>query len=137
MREQWKPCGRGYECSTLGNVRKGGRPVKPWFQDGHWYVCVNRKNHRVSRLVARAFLKLKADQWVRLRCGPSPTLDNLVVCSARGEQRWTSKLREADVRAIYRSDKSLAALARLYAVSPSCIAAIKRGRNWSAITKRG
>lgn len=133
MRETWKRLGR-YDVSDLGRVRHDGRICKQWYERGHWFTTLWGKHHRVSRLVARAFLNLRSDQWVRVKHGTTPRLDNLVVCSSRGEQRWTSKLRQRDVLDIYYSTKSISTMARKYAVSNSCVAAIRQGHNWAWLT---
>lgn len=53
----------------------------------------------------------------------------------RGEAHGRAKLTEAQVLEVYRSDKGLVELGRLYRVSQSCIGAIQRGATWSWLTQ--
>lgn len=64
IKEKWKPIANfpRYEVSNFGNIRNGATKhiMRPWITQGYQYVALrsngNKRNLRVNRLVAEAFI---------------------------------------------------------------------------------
>jgi hypothetical protein len=137
MSEKWKPCGSGYECSNLGRIRKGRRIIgqQRW---GKIACCkINGRTCSVPRLIASAWLGLRANdrRRVRYKRGRSNRVSNLYLARLRGVECPRHTLTNSEVLAIYKSSKMQATLAGEYGVSKSCISHIQNGRTWDWLTR--
>jgi hypothetical protein len=102
----------------------------------------------VHTLVARAFLGPRPERFVVSHSDDNGYNNNLLNLSyqtysqnyedavrngsiRRGERHYRARLTEQEVRAIRKSNESLASLAFLYGVSQTAVHNAKSGRNWA------
>jgi len=165
--EEWRPVvgfESWYEVSSLGRVRRTrtgsgtrvGLILRPALdKDGYAFVYLcresTRKFHRVSRMVAAAFLGpapighqvnhkngVKIDnqvgnlEWVTRSENRLHAFATGLQTGTRGDQNGRSKLKEADVRVIRaaRGHEMQDSLASRFGVDQSTISDIQRGKSW-------
>jgi hypothetical protein len=143
----------GYEISTSGRVRRGGKVLKPAVtSNGYLRVTVRidgvRKPENIHRLVAAAFIKRPfGKKWVlhkddnktnncveNLYWGDSS--DNHKDRVSNGRAKWRCKLQKPDILYLRTKVKNggfafgeVKALAALYGVSDTTIWRAARGRS--------
>jgi hypothetical protein len=109
----WRDGGRSNAHRVSWNLHFGDIPDKMFV----CHKCDNRLCVRPDHLFLGTYLDNIRDRTRKGR-------------SARGSNHGRSKLTEEQVREILRSDEPLHILATRYAVSRSCISAIKSGVTW-------
>ena len=119
------------------------------------YLCKKKyKSKKIHRLVAEAFIPnpdnelevnhingIKNDnnienlEWVTASENQQHASLNNLINYSKGEERYNSKLKEADVIDIYTSDLSNTELANKYKMSDSNISKIKNKITWKHVTE--
>ena len=136
------------ECWPWLGQTKGGRPGHRYgtWHDGRWNIYVHRLAYTLKVGPIPPGLEILHSCDNTLCCNsahlsPGTRKDNMQDMTAKGRGRWArgeahglAKLTPEKVLAIYRDERTIAAIAEAYSMGMTAVGNIKRGETWSHVT---